>query len=153
MGPSVSCVLWRTTRGLKRLLCWTFHCRGMTPGLSLPFPPFFFFPSSFNDLMGIFFFQVRRNKAKSFIIWNIDFESLSFYPCHFRVNRNPNCALKKPNRKHQVTPGSGWEYRSALLMGPSAHNVCSSWALPPYLGPTLYNYESCIFTNIVRIYH
>ena len=120
----------------------------MVPVLSLPFLPSS--PSSFNGLMGIF--RTRRNKAKSFIIGNSDFESL--LPMPLQSLHRPQIKQLQNKAKNTKPLKVGVESTVLdFLTELHTYSAYSYFPFLPYLDHTPYSFKSRIFTNIVSIYH
>lgn len=98
------------------------HCRRMIPVLSLPFPLFFFCSfNGFDSLKGIWggwgeFYNLQYWCCKCF-----------FYPCHFRVNRDPNQRITKPNKNLKTLKVKVESSIHAFLPEP---NVCNMYSPP-----------------------
>lgn len=148
-SSAVSSILWRTPRGAgdPSVLCLALHCTRMIPVLSFLSPPLKKIFSSLNDLIRIFW--VRRNKAKSFIIWKTDFDSLFFTPA---ISESAETQIKQLQNKTKTTNTLKVELRvpsltfSVSYMYKMCGFIFSLFSLPPYLDHTLYRFLSLEFS-------
>lgn len=145
-SSAVSSSLWRTPRGAgdSSVLCLALHCTRMIPLLSFPSPPLKKNFSSLNDLIRIFW--VRRNKAKSFIIWSTDFDSLSFTPA---ISESAETQINQLQNKMKTTNTLKNELSvpSLTFSVSYMYKMCGFiFSLPPYLDHTLCRFLSLEFS-------